>query len=137
MSSRAYQLPAIARHEEPRARDYVFAGPEIRRLTAEQFADAIGSITGEWSVYPTPDAPGGVYGRAWRAAPDNLSLALGRPIRDQVTTTRVSAATTLQGLELANGAMLTMRLARGSQRLLGVLPQEPAACSTSLSQAVP
>ena len=126
MSSRAYQLPAVARHEEPRARDYVFAGPEVRRLTAEQFADAIGSITGEWSVYPTPDAPGGVYGRAWRAAPDNLSLALGRPIRDQVTTTRVSTATTLQGLELANGAILTMRLARGSQRLLGELPQEPA-----------
>ena len=126
MSSRAYQLPATARHDEPRARDYVFSGPEVRRLTAEEFADAIGLITGEWSVYPAPDAPGGVYGRAWRAAPDNLSLALGRPIRDQVTTTRVSNSTTLQGLELANGAILTKRLARGAQRLLGELPQEPA-----------
>ena len=125
MSSRAYQLPATGRHDEPRIRDYAFAGPEIRRLTAEQFADAIGSITGEWSVYPAADAPGGVYGRAWRSVPDNLSLALGRPIRDQVTTTRVSAATTLQGLELVNGSTLTMRLARGSQRMLGVLPQDP------------
>src|SRR5207245_774868 len=35
---------------EPPSRDYVFAGPEVRRMTAEQFADAIGSITGEWSV---------------------------------------------------------------------------------------
>ena len=61
MSSRAYQLPATARHDEPRARDYVFSGPEVRRLTAEEFADAIGLITGEWSVYPAPDAPGGVY----------------------------------------------------------------------------
>ena len=125
MSSRAYQLPATGRHDEPRIRDYAFAGPEIRRLTAEQFADAIGSITGEWSVYPAADAPGGVYGRAWRSVPDNLSLALGRPIRDQVTTTRVSAATTLQGLELVNGSTLTMRLARGSQRMLGVLPPDP------------
>ena len=36
------------------ARDYVFRGPEVRRMTAEQFADAIGSITGEWSVYQPP-----------------------------------------------------------------------------------
>ena len=127
MSSRAYQLPAVARHEEPRARDYAFAGPEVRRLTAEQFADAIGSITGEWSVYPTPDAPGGVCtaGRGERR-PTTCRWRSAVRFGDQVTTTRVSTATTLQGLELANGAILTMRLARGSQRLLGELPQEPA-----------
>ena len=50
MSSRAYQLPTVSRPGEPPARDYVFGGPEIRRMTSEQFADAIGSITGEWSV---------------------------------------------------------------------------------------
>jgi hypothetical protein len=126
MSSRAYQLPAVARRAEPRVRGYAFTGPEIRRLTAEQFADAIGSITGEWSVYPASGAPGGVYGRAWRAGPDSLSLALGRPIRDQVTTTRVSTATTLQGLELVNGALLTKRLERGAQRLLGERPHDAA-----------
>ena len=52
LTSRAYQMPAVARTGEPPARGYVFAGPEVRRLTAEQFADAIGSITGEWNVYP-------------------------------------------------------------------------------------
>ena len=36
---------------EPPARGYVFAGPEVRRLTAEQFADAIGAMTGEWNTY--------------------------------------------------------------------------------------
>ena len=43
------------------APDYAFRGPEIRRLTAEQFADFIGAITGEWHVYqppnPKPDNP--------------------------------------------------------------------------------
>jgi hypothetical protein len=49
-ASKAYQMPAVERAAEPPARGYVFAGPELRRLTAEQFADAIGSITGEWSI---------------------------------------------------------------------------------------
>ena len=51
LTSRAYQMPAVPRTSEPSARDYVFAGPEMRRLTAEQFADAVGAITGEWNVY--------------------------------------------------------------------------------------
>src|SRR4030095_598985 len=50
MSSKAYQLRAVPRiGEQPR--DYLFRGPEIRRLTAEQFGDAIGAITGDWNVY--------------------------------------------------------------------------------------
>src|SRR5262249_15134896 len=40
LSSRAYQMKSVARAGEPPARDYVFGGPELRRLTAEQFADA-------------------------------------------------------------------------------------------------
>ena len=60
VSSKAYQLRAVPRiGEQPR--DYVFRGPEIRRLTAEQFGDAIGAITGDWNVYqpPASTAPGG------------------------------------------------------------------------------
>jgi len=123
MSSRAYQLPAVSRPGELPARGYAFAGPEVRRLTAEQFADAIGAITGEWSVYEQRE--GATYSREWRAAASNLARALGRPIRDQVTSTRVSDSTTLQGLELANGATLTRRLSRGAQRLMGELPPAP------------
>ena len=59
VTSRAYQMPAVTRTGEPPARGYVFAGPEVRRLTAEQFGDAIGAITGEWNVYPGPPAGGG------------------------------------------------------------------------------
>jgi hypothetical protein len=123
MSSRAYQLPAVTRPGELPARGYAFAGPEIRRLTAEQFADAIGAITGEWGVAEQRD--GAVYAREWRVAASNLARALGRPIRDQVTSTRVSDSTTLQGLELVNGETLNRRLSRAARRLLGELPAAP------------
>ena len=145
LTSRAYQMPSVARTGEPPARGYVFAGPEVRRLTAEQFADAIGAITGEWNVYPGRPAPAGwrrdragagspppslpptagVYGREWRAASSNLTRALGRPIRDQVNSLRASQASTLQALELVNGEMFTRWLSRGARRMLGELPPEP------------
>ena len=41
LTSRAYQLPVSLTGE---AEDYVFRGPEVRRLSAEQFSDAIRSV---------------------------------------------------------------------------------------------
>ncbi len=126
LTSRAYQMPAVPRTSEPTARDYVFAGPEVRRLTAEQFADAVGAMTGEWNVYPgRPATDGGVYGREWQVASSTLTRALGRPIRDQVNATRVTQASTLQALELVNGEIYTRWLSRGARRMLGELPPEP------------
>jgi Protein of unknown function (DUF1549)/Protein of unknown function (DUF1553)/Planctomycete cytochrome C len=139
LTSRAYQMPAVARSAEPPARGYVFDGPEVRRMTAEQFSDAIGAITGEWSVYQPRGAGGGVrrdptasdpattgaYGREWRAASSNLTRALGRPIRDQVISSRATQSTTPQALELVNGEILTRWLSRGARRMIGELPQEP------------
>ncbi|MEP6916356.1 MAG: DUF1549 domain-containing protein [Acidobacteriota bacterium] len=126
LTSRTYQMAAVPRTGEPPARGYVFAGPEVRRLTAEQFDDAIGRMTGEWNVYPgRPATPGGVYARDWRVASSNLSRALGRPIRDQVISARASHASTLQALELVNGELLTQWLSRGARRMLGDLPPAP------------
>ena len=146
LTSRAYQMPAVARTGEAPARNYAFRGPELRRLTAEQFADAIGTITGEWSVltggqlgitggggrgrragsahrlrFPTS----GIYVREYRNISSHLTRALGRPIRDQVTSVRAIEATTLQSLELVNGEILTSWLMRGARRLLGELPADP------------
>ena len=132
----------------------MFAGPEVRRLTAEQFADAIGAITGEWSVYPdaaaaAPAAAGrggpppidpptaGVYGREWRAASSNLTRALGRPIRDQVTLVASDAADDAAGagagerrdadaLALARRAADARRAAAGAARACTTRPS-PAA----------
>ncbi|HXJ60666.1 MAG TPA: DUF1549 domain-containing protein [Verrucomicrobiae bacterium] len=51
LTSRAYQMSAISLDEQPHA-DYVFRGPSIRRLTAEQFRDALGALTGVWYSEP-------------------------------------------------------------------------------------
>jgi hypothetical protein len=56
--------------------------------------------------------------RASLVAADPLAVALGRPNREQITTARARAATTLQGLELTNGDTLDKILKRGAAKLL-------------------
>lgn len=137
VSSKAYQMRTVPRVGE-QARGYVFRGPEIRRLTAEQFGDAIGAITGDWNVYqpPTPPQvagtppagpPPGRYAREWQTPASSLARALGRPIRDQVFSTRNTTATTIQALELVNGERLANWLLRGARNMLGELPAPPTA----------
>jgi mono/diheme cytochrome c family protein len=157
LTSRAYQLEAVDVPEQ--AESYVFSGPAIRRMSAEQFADALGAVTGVWPEKPYRDvalvvaaaapararasarasAPARASASARSAAPpskaarpsgyvvgtraalitaDPLMVALGRPNREQVTTSRSAAATTLQALELANGATLADMLERGAKKLL-------------------
>ena len=45
LTSRAYQLPAVNLGEQHQ-QDYVFRGPAVRRLSAEQFRDALTCLTG-------------------------------------------------------------------------------------------
>ena len=54
LTSRAYQLPAVD-NGESQATNFVFSGPEIRRLTAEEFRDALASVTGAGYAAPTLD----------------------------------------------------------------------------------
>jgi hypothetical protein len=49
---------------------------------------------------------------------DPLMVALGRPTREQVATTRASTAATLQALELTNGKTLDAVLRRGATNLV-------------------
>jgi Protein of unknown function (DUF1553)/Protein of unknown function (DUF1549)/Planctomycete cytochrome C len=216
VESNTYQMRAVARSGGPPAQ-YSFRGPELRRVTAEQFADAIAAVTGDWQVArprPAPPAPAaaataaaeatrtatalananiagvvlapdgrrlpgvfsgapvdtqenlalnqvlvrtdaentatrnaaaaaaaaarggtpptppppvapGNYAREWRIAAGNLTRALGRPIRDQVYTSRDAQATSMQAVELVNGETLNHWLWRGAQKMLGELPPEP------------
>ncbi len=55
VTSRAYQLPPMMLASEDAAA-FVFRGPTVKRMSAEQFVDAISSLTGVWSV-PAPGAP--------------------------------------------------------------------------------
>lgn len=43
-SSRAYQSPAVVRQHPVEAKDYVFNGPEVRHLSAEQFVDCVSML---------------------------------------------------------------------------------------------
>jgi hypothetical protein len=79
--------------------------PVVRALTR---AAAIASVEGR--------------ARAALVAADPLTTALGRPNREQVVTTRSTAATTLQALELSNGVTLTRMLQRGAGQLLAAKP---------------
>ncbi len=126
MVSRAYQLPAVAR-DSKEIKDYVFTGPEVRRMSAEEFSDSLRSITGEWRSLASRGAKTATWSRDWQILASPLSVALGRPIRDQVYTERNNDPTTLQALEMVNGDTINKMLNRGAMRLLGVLPPAPRA----------
>src|SRR5262245_34592111 len=136
VTSRAYQSRAVARKEEPPADSYVFRGPELKRLTAEQFMDAVWMITRTAPAKPAaPVAPpefgadtpvGRRFVRAAMVNADALMRSLGRPNREQVVTTRPDQLTTLQALDLSNGQLLADTLARGAANLLKAHPKASA-----------
>ena len=100
-------------------------GPVPRRLSGEQFLDALASLTGFWPKYDPlvnlkPDGP---HVRAWRQKrPNEFVIALGRPNREQVVTRRIQDATVLQALEATNGSTLTRIIASGADALLASPP---------------
>lgn len=135
VTSRTYQARAVPVAQElPAGEDYVFRGPEFRRLTAEQFLDAVWQITGtalpspagNLGVAPAPfgetTPPARRYVRAALVTADPLMRSLGRPNREQVVTTRPDQLTTLQALDLTNGALLADTLARGAASILKASP---------------
>lgn len=126
-TSRAYQRSTAAVDTEPSSPEgFVFRGPQVRRLTAEQFADALWSMTGTGpseahaSFTLKPDAGTESSRLKIRAAlvpSDSLMRSLGRPNREQVVTTRPDQLTTLEALDLANGPAFAELLANGASRL--------------------
>jgi len=50
-TSHAYQLPAAEVPKEKEA--FVFRGPQMRRLSAEQFSDAVSALADEWAKLPS------------------------------------------------------------------------------------
>ena len=124
LNSRAYQMPAVPATEQTEAK-FVFQGPLVRRMSAEQFRDAISLLTGNWYNKPATkliDASGKTNEfaviRAALVEADSLQIALGRPNREQVVTVRSPTATTLQALELTNGSELADLMERGADRNL-------------------
>jgi hypothetical protein len=132
-TSRAYQSRTVAITKEPSGDDYVFRGPELKRLTAEQFIDAVWQLTGAGPAKSTAPVPPAQFAdgvpaercivRASLVNADPLMRSLGRPNREQVVTTRPDLLTTLQALDLSNGQILTNMLARGAANLIKAAPK--------------
>jgi cytochrome c553 len=121
---------------------YVFRSPAVKRMSAEQFVDAVASIAGVWpakpagtfdfALVPAHARPAGARTRASLVAATPLMTALGRPNREQVVTTRATAPTTLQALELSNGGTLASMLAGGGRTLVAAGPTPTGATTTRL-----
>jgi hypothetical protein len=128
VTSRAYQSRPVVINREPAGEEYVFCGPEVKRMTAEQFVDAVWTITRAGPARAFAQLPVVEFAvstpaerRLVRAAlvpSDALMRSLGRPNREQVVTTRPDLLTTLQALDLSNGQVLADTLSRGAARML-------------------
>jgi hypothetical protein len=135
VTSRTYQSRAVALREEP-GEDYFFRGPELKRLTAEQFLDAVWQVTRTAPAkaaapvtpppWPAATPAERRYVRAALVNADALMRSLGRPNREQVVTTRPDQLTTLQALDLSNGRTLADLLLRGAANLLKESPKPTA-----------
>jgi hypothetical protein len=77
----------------------------------------VGELTGVWFNHAAFSS-GSAEVRCGLVAADQLATALGRPDREQVVTSRATTATTLQAVELTNGATLANLLARAAFRLV-------------------
>jgi hypothetical protein len=139
-ASRAYQSRPAVESEEDAADDHAFRGPTVKRMTAEQFLDAVWMVTGtapakmDAPVKPSCEAaaPEHRFVRAALVKSDPLMRSLGRPNREQVVTTRSDVLTTLEALDLSNGQVLNDTLARGA----AALAAGPGASAGSLAESV-
>ncbi len=119
VSSRTYQSATVVASKS--GEGFVFEGPSAKRMTAEQFIDAV------WEI--TETAPGKIDAKVERGSEKArivraslmkstlLMRALGRPNREQVVTTRPADLTTLQALELNNGREFVDYLNRGATKI--------------------
>ena len=126
LTSKTYQLPSVGVKDAGliAAQDFIFKGMLRRRLTAEEFADAV-SVAVE-PVYPDsvvvynllPEDVKNVisFARAALVKNDPFLTALGRPNRETVSTSRVSQANLLQALELTNGVQFNNVLKIGARK---------------------
>jgi uncharacterized membrane protein len=125
VTSKTYQLPSSSVKEagDIMANDYKFTGMVRRRLTAEQFTDAISSAFAPMyadSAIAVKKLPEDIksrlpFPRAAFVKNDPFLTSLGRPNRETVSTSRTSQANLLQALELTNGSKFTETLKSGSK----------------------
>jgi hypothetical protein len=126
-TSEAYQSQAIVLEEEPAGPNFVYRGPIAKRMTAEQFVDALWQLTDTAPQEPHKSVSEFLAAdvkkerdsyRASLVASDLLMRSLGRPNREQVVTDRPTTLTTLQALDLSNSPLLAETLSRGAATIV-------------------
>lgn len=136
LTSKTYQLPSVGLPEADliTAPSYVFEGMVRRRLTAEQFADAVSvafvpiypdSVV-EYKRFPEAIREDIRFPRASLVKNDPFLTALGRPNRETVSTSRSSQANLLQALELTNGSRFNEAVRRGAREWKSKYPTTEA-----------
>ena len=136
LTSRTYQLPSVGIKNADllTAPTFVFQGMVRRRLTAEQFADAVSlAFTPVYidtsvvkDLLPKRIKREMQFARASLVKNDPFLTALGRPNRETVSTSRLSQANLLQALELTNGEKFNAALERGARRWKAKYPTSDA-----------
>lgn len=115
LTSETYQLPSVSFKEPSMIVDpkFVFDGMLRRRLTAEEFADAVSETLEpvyadsliETGLLPNDIKMYTPFARASLVKNDVFQTVLGRPNRETVSTSRNLQANLLQALELTNGTL--------------------------------
>jgi hypothetical protein len=136
-TSQAYQSQSVSLDAELTNASYVYTGSVAKRMTAEQFVDAVWQITDTAPREPhkrvaeflsVDESNGRTAYRASLVSSDLLMRSLGRPNREQVVSERPSILTTLQALDLSNSPLLAETLSRGAPKIVErFAEQEPAA----------
>ena len=132
LTSATYQLPSVGvkQAEMITAPNFVFNGMLRRRLTAEEFADAVSAtiqpVYGDsmvvYKLFPEDIKKELPFARAALVKNDPFLTALGRPNRETVSTSRSSQANLLQALELTNGTQFNDAMKQGAAKWKGKYP---------------
>lgn len=126
LTSKTYQLPSVGvkEPEEIMLPGFVFNGMLRRRLTAEEFADAVSvaiqpvyaDSMAVFKLLPEDFNKHIPFARASVVKNDPFLTALGRPNRETVSTSRTSQASLLQALELTNGSKFNDAIKYGAAK---------------------
>ena len=127
VGSQAYQSQAVALEAQPSSEDYVYSGPIAKRMTAEQFVDALWQMTETGRKEPHKNVAAFLTAeekaahktyRASMVESDFLMRSLGRPNREQVVSDRPATLTTLQALDLSNSPLLAKTLSGSAANVM-------------------
>jgi Protein of unknown function (DUF1549)/Protein of unknown function (DUF1553)/Planctomycete cytochrome C len=120
-ASQAYQSSAQSLESDDEAK-WKYVGPRAKRMTAEQFMDAIWQITGttpaQTDFKPAAADQSHLQVRAALMKSNLLMRALGRPNREQIVSSRPNDLTTLEAMDLNNANAFSKLLGEGAKSLL-------------------